>query len=150
MAANSTNRETVRDAFVALLTSGLVGSGKPVQAVYGYQTGDFNSQSPVVVVSSSGSEREKFTLKAQRSLLYFNIFVFVLYSDKADWGEDDAEDAVDLIEKEIADLVRDNRQTANWTDLQLEGRSLLSSLRMTLGGEEYRLETMTVRMEVID
>jgi hypothetical protein len=148
MAANSTNRETVRDAFVALLSTELVGDGKPVQAVFGYQTGSFGTKTPVVVVSSAGSEREKFALKAQRSLLYFNVFVFVLYSDQGTWGEDDAEDRIDLIEKEIADLVRDNRKTANWTDLQLEGRSNLDS--MPIGGEEYRREVVTVRMEVLD
>jgi hypothetical protein len=147
MAANSTNRETVRDAFVALMTAELVGDGKPTQAVYGYQVGDFQNQSPVVVVSSAGSEREKFALNAQRSLLYFNVFVFVLYSDQATWGEDDAEDRIDLIEKEIADLVRDNRKTADWADLQLEGRSNLDSVSI---GEEYRRETMLVRMEVLD
>jgi hypothetical protein len=148
MAANSINRETVRDAFVALMTTELVGDGKPVQALYGYQAGDFQGQSPVVIVASAGSEREKFSLKAQRSLLYLNIFTFVLYSDQDTWGEDDAEDRIDLIEKEIADLVRDNRTTANWIDLQLDGRSNLSSLMV--GGQEYRLETMTVRMEVLD
>ena len=50
-------RETARDALAALLETALVGSGLPAQAVYNYQIGDFQGQSPVVVVSSGPSER---------------------------------------------------------------------------------------------
>lgn len=50
MASDVTNRETVRDAFTTLLSTALVGSGLPVQAVYGYKIGDFQGQSPIVIV----------------------------------------------------------------------------------------------------
>lgn len=149
MAADSTNRETVRDALVTLLSSALTGAGNPAQAVYGYQVGDFQGQSPVVVVASAGSQREPFQLRGQRNLLYFNIFVFVLFDDPdTDWDEDDAEDRIDLIEKEIADVVIDNRKTDNWTHIRLEGRSTVDSLQ--IGGSEYRREVITVRIETVD
>jgi len=147
MPADSVNRETVRDALTTLLDTALTGVGNPAQAVYGYQIGDFQGQSPVVVVSSAGSERLKFQLSGQRSLLYFNVYVFVLYSDQDTWGEDDAEDRMDLIEKEIADVLRDNRNTSNWTDIQLEGRSTLDAI--AIGGTEYRREVMEIRAEVV-
>ena len=50
-----TNRETVRDALGTLLSAALVGTGKPAQAFYGYMVGDFAGQSPVVVLTSSGT-----------------------------------------------------------------------------------------------
>lgn len=149
MAADSTNRETVRDALLTLLSAALTGASNPAQAVYGYLVGDFQGQSPVVVVSSAGSQREPFQLKGQRNLLYFNIYVFVLFDDPdTGWDEDDAEDRIDLIEKEIADVVIDNRKTANWTHIRLEGRSTVDS--MQIGGSEYRREVMTVRIETVD
>ena len=37
----ATSRATVRSALATLLEAALVGSGKPAQAVYGYQVGDF-------------------------------------------------------------------------------------------------------------
>lgn len=103
------NRETVRDAFTALLSTALVGTGLPAQAVYGYQVGDFGSQSPVVVVSDAGSMRSVMTGLGSRAEFLFNIFVFVLYTDGSSWNEDDAEDALDAIEKIIADVLDANQ-----------------------------------------
>lgn len=148
MTASNTNRETVRDAFVALLTTDLVGAGKPCQAIYGYQVGDFQGQSPVVVVSSAGSEREQRTVSVrQRTRFYLNIYTFVLYSDENTWGEDDAEDRMDLIEKTIADTIANNRSADNWAELHLSGRTRLDSV---LIGNDYRREVMEVVALVFD
>lgn len=149
MTASNTNRETVRDALVTLLTADLVGSGKPCQAIYGYQVGDFQGQSPVVIVSSSGSEREQRTASVrQRTRFYLNIFTFVLYSDEDSWGEDDAEDRIDLIEKTIADTIANNRTGDNWAELHLSERTRLDSVQ--IGGNEYRREVMEVVALVFD
>jgi len=148
------NRETVRDAVAALLESELTGTGNPVQAVYAYQVGDFGGRSPVVVVSSAGSERPAMTFSGNRATFYLNVHVFVLYSDEGDWGEDDAEDRLDWIEKEIAAVVDANRgPTDDWQQLAYgeltaeAGRSRCGSV--AVGGLEYRTELVPLRVEVV-
>jgi len=150
MAADVTNRETVRDALATLLETALTGSGNPAQAVYAYQVGDFGGRSPVVVVSSAGSERDHRTMgERYHNFFYLNVYVFVLYADPGtDWGEDNAEDRVDLLEKEIADVLMDNFSTDDWVYIQLDGRSVRDSVE--IGGQEYIREVIPVRVEVYD
>lgn len=145
----SYNRETVRDALQGLLNTALVGTGLPAQATYNYQVGDFQQQSPVVVVSSAGSERDQLTLSTRRvSAFFFNIHVFVLYAEPtSSWTEANAEDRLDLIESTIdqtlaANLVYDGY----WRDIGYAGRSTTGSI--TIGGEEYRYELIPVRAEM--
>ena len=147
MAADSLNRETVRDALVTLLQTALVGAGLPVQAVYGYQVGDAGGQSPAVVVSSAGSERRYKTMGTNwHDVFYFNVYAFVLYADSASsWTEANAEDRIDLIEKEIADTVMDNRTNANWDIITIEGPSIVDGVE--IGGEEYRRELTRIKVE---
>lgn len=145
-----TNRETKRDALVTLFSSSLVGTGKPAQAVYGYLVGDFGGLSPVVVVSSAGSEREQRAVTSrQENTFYFTIYTFTLYSEKGtNWKEDDCEDRVDLLEKTIAEIIATNRSNSNWAFLTLDGRSVVDSVM--IAGEEYRRESMPVAMTVYD
>ena len=145
-----TNRETKRDALVTLLTAGMVGSGKPAQAVYGYLVGDFGGLSPVVVVASSGSEREQRAVTSrQKNTFYFTVYSFVLYAENGtDWGEDDCEDRIDLLEKTIAEIISDNRSTTNWAFLEIDGRSEVDSV--LIAGSEYRREAMSLVMTVYD
>ena len=145
-----TNRETKRDALVTLLTAGMVGSGKPAQAVYGYLVGDFAGLSPVVVVASSGSEREQRAVTSrQKNTFYFTVYSFVLYAENGtDWGEDNCEDRIDLLEKTIAEIISDNRSTTNWAFLEIDGRSEVDSV--LIAGNEYRREAMSLVMTVYD
>lgn len=143
----STSRETVRDALTALLQAALVGSGKPAQAVYGYQVGDFGGQSPVVVVASGPVQRERRGFgpcwHTSATLL---VFVFVAYAATG-WTEANAEDALDTIEAAIADVVLANSSTATWQGLTYEGPTEPGS--MTIGGVEYRSEVIRLRCEVL-
>jgi len=74
--------------------------------------------------------------------MYFQVDVFVLYSDQGSWGEDDAEDAIYTIEAAIAGVIDANQQTANWAALDLEGRS--QRVDVEIGGVEYVRESMIV------
>jgi hypothetical protein len=119
MAANTINRETVRDAFAALLNTALVGTGKPVQVVYGYPIGKIE-QTPTVCVASSGTARQRAGIGDSRWNSYFvlEVFTFVRDSDTAgSWTEAQVEDQLDLIDKYIADCVADNRVNANWNNI---------------------------------
>lgn len=140
------NRETVRDAMAALLETVLVGSGLPVQAVYAYRVGDLAGQSPVVVVSSAGSERPRMTAAGGRTTVRLQVDVFVLYSDEDTWGEDEAEDRLDLIEKSIAETVHANQTTTNWQAVDYAAPS--ERIDVEVGGLEYAREMILLRVEV--
>ena len=144
------NRETTRDALAALLSTALVGTGKPSQALYGYMVGDFAGQSPVVVLTSAGTEQEQRAVTSrQKNSFYFTIFTFTLYAqDGTTYGEDDVEDLVDLQEKTIRKTLLDNRSTANWAHVEYEGRSTVDTVMVA--GEEYRREAIPVRVDVYD
>ena len=147
MGFNSDNRETLRDALAALLTTALVGTGLPTQHVYGYPIGDFGGESPVVVVGSAGSERVRETTSSKwRDWFHLDVFVFVLCVDPVTtttWDEDDAEDALDLIEKEIADALIDNTEAGSANFFEPAGRSTVDHI--VIGGADYRREHIPVR-----
>jgi len=142
----SSNRETVREVLAELLQTALVGSGRPAQAVYSYQVGDLGGQSPVVVVSSAGSERQRLSFQGSRATFRLNVYVFVLYTDGSDWNEDDAEERLDLIEKTIAETVDVSQRTAFWESVGYAGETVCDSVE--IGGEEYRRETIPIWVEV--
>jgi hypothetical protein len=151
MTAASTDRETVRDALTTLLTAKLVGTGKPVKAVYNYRIGDFQGQSPVVTVSSEGSLRSPAGEGADiwHNLFYLAVHTFVLYADPGTgWGEDDAEDALDDIERLIADVVMDNDDATYWGHLAFDSRSMRDDV--AIGGDDYVREIVTIRAEVYE
>ena len=145
MAANSLNRETVRDALATLLQVALVGSGKPVQAVYNYEISDFADQSPIVVVTCGGTVRERGTLGTSwRTLVDLRVHVFTLYAlTDGTWTEAQSEDRADLIEKKIADVVLDNYSNTTWDELYFTGQTQVQPL--VLGGREYRMETISLK-----
>ncbi len=145
----TTNRETVRDAFVGLLTTALVGTGKPAQAVYGYLKADLGKQSPVVCVASGGTGQEKRAVTSrQKNNFYFNIYTFTLYAKDATYGEDDVEDIVDLLEMTIRSTIAANLSNQYWSFIEYDGRSTTDSV--IISGEEYRREIIPVQLDGYD
>lgn len=143
----STSRKTVRDALTGLLQAALVGSGKPAQAVYGYQVGDFDKQSPVVVVASGPVLRERRGFgPCWHTTATLLVFVFVAYAADG-WTEANAEDALDSIEAAVADVVLANSSTATWHGLTYAQATEPGS--MTIGGMEYRSEVFRLSCEVL-
>jgi len=143
----STSREAVRDALTTLLQAALVGANKPVQAVYGYQVGDFGGQSPVVVVASGPVERVRRGMGAcWHTTATLLVYVFVAYAATG-WTEANAEDALDTIEALIADVVLANGSTANWHGMAYDGPTMVDGL--AIGGVEYRREVIELRCEVL-
>ena len=144
------NRETGRDALVSLFATALVGTGKPSQAVYGYLKGDFGTESPVVIVTSAGSEPEQRAVTSrQKNDFYFTIYTFTAYAIAGTtWGEDDVEDRVDLLEKTIRETIASNRSTANWAFLGHDGRSTVDTV--LISGVEYKREAIPLVMTIYD
>ncbi|MCK6629346.1 MAG: hypothetical protein L6R45_29740 [Anaerolineae bacterium] len=147
----ATNRATVRKALAELFTTELTGAGKPAQAVYDHKVGDFEGQSPVVLVTSAGSGRKH----AGYTTAYENEFsllvqTWVLYADPgAGWSEADAEDCIDLLEKAIADVLAANKSYAGaWFSIDYNGPSQI--IEGNLGGSDYLIELIPVKVEVED
>ncbi len=146
----STSRATARKGLANLLTTALVGTGKPAQAVYPYQVGDFAGQSPVVVVSSGPMLRLRDTLgECYRSRFELYVYTFVLYADpQSNWTEADAEDALDTIEAAIADVLLTNTRYSGYWD-RIEYTEPTQPDGVEIGGIEYRRELIRLTVEVL-
>jgi hypothetical protein len=119
MTANTVNRETVRDAFAALLSTALVGTGLPVEVVYEYPYGKVNT-SPTICIASGGTSHQRAGIGDKRWHNHFclEIYTFIKKPDGASgWTEAMVEDRLDLIDKSIADCVADNRVNTNWDNI---------------------------------
>jgi hypothetical protein len=118
-----------------------------VQAVYNYRIGDFAGLSPVVTVSSGGSNREKISgmpieSGVRNAMFLFTVHVFVRYA-ATNWTEAQAEDRLDLIERTIADVIEANPKVANvWQEIDYQTDSVRDDLE--IGGKEYMRETIQI------
>lgn len=124
----ATNRETARDALVSLLTAKLVGDGLPVKTVQGSKLRTLEGNWPAVVVLSAGSERIPLTFQGDQTKFYFRVQSVVQQSSGDTWDNADAEDAIDEIEKLIAEVYEDNDATANWELLRISGRTTVTEV----------------------
>jgi len=133
------NREVLRDELATVLEAALVGTGKPAQAVYGYRRGDFQGMTAIVSVLSEGSARHNLP-REEGNKVYLGLYLFVLYSDGADWNEDDAEDCLDEIEALIAEtLAVYRRHPGYWQCIDYADRSTREAT-LIIGGVPYILE----------
>jgi hypothetical protein len=138
------DRAITRKHLALLLENALVGDDKPAQAVYSYRIGDFKGQSPIVVVTSDGSERGK---KAQptraKTIFKYLVIIFVVYSmDKFNWTEQDAEDRLDLLERAISNVLLSNDTVVGEWALLSAGTSQTDDVE--IGGALYRREIIPV------
>lgn len=79
MTSDVLNRSVLRKQFADLLREALVGTDKPVAAVYEYQRGDFRGRSPVVIVTGSSSERSN-PVTTDDGAMYLDVHTFVEYA----------------------------------------------------------------------
>ena len=113
MTSNVTDRAAVRSQLATLLTTSLVGVGKPAEAVYAYQVGDFGKKSPVVVVTGAGTGRGNPLIVDPTDFL-LEVHTFVLYAtEDGSWTEQQSEDRLDLLEKSIGDVI--NQEAKRWS-----------------------------------
>jgi hypothetical protein len=146
MAADLPNRETARDELLTLLQASI--GTATVAAYYNYRVGDFAGQSPVVVVTSGPATRERMSYAGSllNTTFEYDVHCFVLYVQGTAWAEADAEDRLDLIEKDIADCVQDNRSGTVWQLLNWAGASAIDSV--VLGGEDYKHEVIRLSARI--
>jgi len=137
----ATSREAARDALVTLLSAALVGTGKPVKTVSGSKVESLEGETPLVVVLSRGSERERLTFQGDRATFYMVIQTWVLQSASG-WTQAQAEDAIDSIEALIAATLEANQGTANWEILAYDGQSTI--LEAGVAGVPFYVETTPI------
>ena len=136
------NRETVRDAFTALLSAALVGTGKPCQSVLGYPA-DRISGSPLVCVSSVSASEEKTSKATWGWQFVFQVEVLVQWKDTGTWTQAKAEDKLDAIWVIIAGVIEANQSNANWSVLEI----IEDTCDMVaISGNSYRREVMQVQI----
>jgi len=125
------NRKAVREEFGALLSAVLT-----PYVVYVDQPSDFEGQSPVVVLASTGSEREGATRRTFGGpiapLFRITAYVFVLPGSGAD-------DQLDDIERSIAQLIADQVSGASWSAIGYSERTTAEFISI-LDGTEYKRE----------
>ncbi len=134
-----TSREEARDALVALFLTKLVGAGLPVKTVVGSKVTTLKGLCPLVAVLSAGTLRERATFMGTMPTVFLEVQVW-MPQEQTGWTNAEAEDAMDEIEKLIAEVYQDNVGTANWSILENDGRSLV---------EEYAVDSLPYYMERI-
>jgi hypothetical protein len=143
MSAGASNRKNLRQALATALTTALTS----VQAVYRYQRGGFEGQTPVVRVMSMGSNRIRLTPLGSAAELYFLIQIWVLYTDTAaGWSEEQAEDRLDDIDAQLASWLEGNRKSTDWQAIDQTGRSFVQIVRFQ--GRPYLVEDVPVTVKV--
>jgi hypothetical protein len=136
------SRKDVRETLAATLEANVPSA----QAVYSYQVTSFGGQSPVLAVTSSGTQRDPLTMRGSQPTYRYDIHVFVLHSDKASsWTEQDAENLLDQLEAEIGAVVDAYRRATAWQRLTYAEASDARSTPV-IEGQRYLHEVIPVEV----
>lgn len=139
----ATNRETIRDALVTLLSAALVGAGKLAETCTGSKVTDLTAKTPLVAVFGRGSGRERPPFFEGVPTFYLEIQVLVRQAYTG-WTNAEAEDRLDAIEAVIAGVILTNGVTANWRQIDYDGPSEMSEAKELSNGILYFLEKIPV------
>jgi hypothetical protein len=147
MASNVPSRKTIRQALAAAMTTGLVGAGKAAKKLYRYKPSQFGAETThIIVLTAASSDRSKQAQPVRaNSVIGFEIWTFVLYSAEG-WTEENSEDKLDDMEKEIIDWLLDNADNnANWDGITIEPTEIDI---VSVGGKTYRQEVIPIQVQV--
>lgn len=136
-------REDVKDAL-----STLIAGMTDFQTVHGSVVDDLEGETPVAVLLSSGSMRDRMTAQGLKSTFYYDLNMYVLYSSPDDdWTPEKAEDKMDDLESQIAAMIVDtSRATPNWGSIAYVGRS--NVVTILVKGKAYLREVIPLAVEV--
>jgi len=117
----SANRRTVREQLTAMLALNMPSA----QAFFDHEPGDLGSASPVVVVSSQGSNRPRMTFQGASAAFSFAVDIYTLAAETATgaYTYADSADVVDSCEAELAAFVAANQENGVWSTIQYAGSS---------------------------
>lgn len=137
-----------RGATRLALVDALVEACPTAAQVLGYQAKAFE-QSPVIVITSAASDRQRTTLRGSTATFAFNLHLFVAFAEDGEAGytDADAEDLLDQLEREIAQFVDGNQRTDHWTALAY-AQPTDAGAPALVGGREYRHELVALAVSV--
>ena len=117
----SANRSTVRSQLATMLVSAMPSA----LTVHDHEPGDLGTASPVVVVSSQGSDRPRMTFQGNSSVFTFNVDIYTLAaeSETGSYTYDTSADVVDACESQLAAFVAANQENGVWSTIQYAGPS---------------------------
>ena len=158
MAADAVNRQSVRQVLATLCTTAMSGI---VDAVYQYERSVITDKTALMVLSS-GSQRRPAGINDTRWFNEFNIEVLSFVrkpntlsgtTGGTNWTEENVEDALDLIDKKLADVIADNRNnTAYWSYIEFANESSVIadgrawSLQRDQGAVGFKIESRIIKI----
>ena len=127
----------------------ILGSGTAIQTIYTYAAEDLQGESPVLRIMSASAERPPLTFKGTRTKFGIFLQTLVLFKDEEnDWTPANAEDTIDLVEAQIAQVIY-NPATWNQTDILSITSGAPSTVRRdVVQGETYLQELIPIIVEV--
>lgn len=125
----------------------LISATGAFQAVYESEHKALSGQSPVAMIHSAGSDRERILDGTYTEVLRFEIGVYVVRSGDTAAGEDAVENALDDLDATIAGVIDANIVSAGkWNDLRQSEASVTAYV--TIDGVQYRAEMIPVEVTV--
>jgi hypothetical protein len=128
--------------------AGLIQTALPDATVLKYRKADPKGVTPLVMVCSGGTRRDKKTLEGSFPTHTLRVYSLVLHSDTkpgSNWNEEKAEDLLDDIEDTIASVVDQNQKTDAWKRLTHLDTSVAE--RVEIGGIPYLLEVIQLNVQ---
>lgn len=113
------SREVARDALAALFVAD--GSWK---AVYPYGAAGrviAEGNSPALIIRSRGTRQEMANLNTNPRSYRISLQSWILATSNVtgdSWTSDEAEDALDLLDQKLCQIIRDNVQNAAWDNIR--------------------------------
>lgn len=147
MASNVPNRKTIRQALAAAMEADLVGLTHAAQKLYRYKVSKFTDKTTHIILVTSGSADRARQAQPTRaySTLEFEIWLFVLYSAES-WTEEQSEDKLDDMEKEVQDWLLDHADTSElWQGIEPQKTEVDIVI---IGGKAYRQELIPINVPV--
>ena len=140
------SRQLVREQLAAAIAADMVLAHR----IYDHKPAALDEDgSPAVMVLSAGTNRSRATTEGFGAGFYFEIHNLVLYADPdEEWTEEDAEDALDTLEYQLAVFMDDsaNLKGSYWKSIRYEGRSAIGNAR--IGGTDYQDEIIPLLVMV--
>lgn len=134
------SRKVSRQALGQLLKTAVT----TAKEVYRYQETQFKGKSPIVVISSGSSTRERVTMRGSFATFQFDVHVFVLQKTKdGTWLNEQAEDLLDDIEQQICEAIDSNQRTAAWQAIRYSDATDARD-PVTIEGNTYLYERIPV------
>lgn len=144
----SASRKTVRETFAALLAANM----PAVQAFHDHEPGDLGAATPIVVVSSASSQRQRMTFQGSRLSVTLNVDIYTLAAESAggSYTYTHSADVIDTCEQQLAAVIDANQKnvTASWEAVDYAGTSTIEFGVFNADGIPRFRERIPIQIEV--